>query len=366
VVAAQPVDSQTRSLRARFGIERLQERASSTALPERERAQARLSALGTPQALQHLNAALLRELPRANKDAAELRTLIEALAPHANDPETRASLLRVLLGSAGNELRQMAALAIAAKRTPAALTALERALAADAQSAAFAKTALLAHPPGSSTLPASPDATPPQHQPVQARPAPAQPGQPKALPQQHTVAWKTLARDGHRMPTARLIEALTTAPETAPLAACHLAARDQPSQSTTLHALLDSPHTALRMRTVLGFGASRRKSATGVLLHAYRDRAWQVRWAALYALAQRTDAPSRRTLEQAASIEPNTEARNLARRLLTATARQRPPACPALLPLASLNTLDGDTPIANSGDLPEASRSLNGHSNPAR
>ncbi|HEX2879914.1 MAG TPA: hypothetical protein VHO25_10320, partial [Polyangiaceae bacterium] len=90
-----------RSLRDQFGSEQVGERANDASLAERQRAYERLAALGSPQALQQLNAALLRVLPRAKQNATELAGLVEALAPHAADPETQVSLLRVVLGSVG-------------------------------------------------------------------------------------------------------------------------------------------------------------------------------------------------------------------------------------------------------------------------
>lgn len=305
--------------------------------------------------MQQLNLALLRVLPHAKQSADELKGLIELLAPHARDPETQVSLLRVVLGSVGPqgepvdpELRQMAALAIAAQRDATAARSLRRALLADAESAQFATVALLAHPPRVAV-----------QRPLQ-RNEPTPPTVSK-MPnaEQHaknddTAARTEVKRNGERLTTARLIELIGTAPEAAPLAACQLAARDEPSQRATLQSLLRSPNQAVRVRALLGLGASPQHDATGLLLNAYRDSAWPVRWAALHALGQRRDAPSQRTLRRAANLEPNREARELAHALLADGPTTRQGACPALLPLASLNDAENQSAIAATRELPEA------------
>jgi hypothetical protein len=347
-----------RPLRDPFGVERLAERANGATLPERQQAQQRLAALGSPRAVQQLNVALLRLLPRAKQNSDELKGLLELLAPHARDPETQVSLLRVVLGSVGPqgepiepELRQMAALAIAAQRDATAVRSLRRALLADTASAQFATAALLAHPPRVAVqLPLQ--RSEPTTSTVSKVPNPQRPAKTR-----NTAARAEVAQSGPRLTTARLIELIGTSPAAAPLAACQLAARDEPNQRATLQALLRSPSQAVRVRTLMGLGASPHADATGILLNAYRDSQWQVRWAALYALGQRGDAPSLRALQRAAAIEPNREARDLARARLADGAATRRAACPVILPLASLNDAENDSAIAASSELPEAPRS---------
>jgi HEAT repeat protein len=377
IAHAQAPESAWRSLRAPFGVEQLVQQAGGASLAERQRAQQRLSALGSAQAVQQLNIALLRLLPGASKNTAELRGLILALAPHAADPETRTSLLRVVLGSTGPqaetidpELRQMAALAIAAQRTPAAVQALRHALLADRESAELASTALRAHPPkevgqllGAMHQRSGADHASGRDRPSDARPSDARPSdadktvtKTNQRTAQGQAAWDRVACEGERLPTAQLLGIVATAPEAAPLAVCQLAARDEPDQRSSLLSWLDSPQLAIRMRAALGLGASEHADATGLLLHAVDDSAWQVRWAALSSLAQRHDATSRRALQVATALEPNTEARTRARQLLAAGKFEPATQCPVRLPLPDLNAADA-TPIAVAGELPEARRS---------
>jgi HEAT repeat protein len=361
-----------RSLRSQFGIEQLSERTKAASLAERQRAYQRLAALGTPQSLQQLNAAVLRVLPRAKQNTAELVSLVEALAPHAGDSETQISLLRIVLGSVGPqgepvepELRQMAALAIAARRDAAAVRTLRRALSADTESARFAHEALLAHP-----------THPPAGQ--QVAPLPAVSKASQAAPSKPNAGAKTspigdartavtrarVAREMARLSTSQLLARLSTAPELAGLAACQLAARDEPLQRSTVKSLLGGTNPGVRLRVALGLGASPTADATGLLLQAYRDPVWQVRWAVLHALGQRRDGPSLRTLHRAATLEPKSEVRELARSLLAADTIAVRSTCPPELPLAALNEVDQESVVAAPNDLPEAAPVSKDRSNP--
>ncbi|HEX2881775.1 MAG TPA: HEAT repeat domain-containing protein, partial [Polyangiaceae bacterium] len=249
------------------------------------------------------------------------------------------------------ELRQTAALAIAAQRDAAAVRTLRRALLADDESSRLAHEALLAHPPQPGTAQRASDA-------ASIRSAKNPMATPKATSTPSSARMAAtrarVARDAKRMPTAQLLDLLSTAPQAAGLAACQLAARDELHQRDMLKSLLSGRHRALRLRVALGLGASPRTDATGLLLQTYRDSAWQVRWAVLHALGQRRDVPSLRTLQRAAILEPNREARDLARSLIAADAIAPRLACPALLPLAGLQEVDEETAVAAPNDLPEA------------
>jgi hypothetical protein len=367
VAQALAAPTPARSLRDWVGIEQLTERTNDPSLAERQLAYERLAASGSPQALYRLNTALLRVLPRARHNAAELTGLVEALAEHAKDPETRVSLLRVVLSSVGpqgepveSELRQMAALAIAARRDAAAVRALRHALLADDESAQFAREALLAHPP-------LPEAV--QHiAPLLARSAMSPAATSKTKTSQTGTAPKAatranIARQMASLTTSQLIARLSTDPQAAGLAACQLATRDEQAQRTTVEALLRSANRALRVRVALGLGASPRADATGLLLRAYRDPAWQVRWAVLHALGQRRDPPSLRTLRRAATLEPNREARDLARSLLALNVIAPRSACSAQLPLGELDEVETQTAVAAPNDLPEAGSATKDRSN---
>jgi hypothetical protein len=359
-----------RSLRDQFGVEQLSEQANDPSLARRQRAYERLAALGSPQALQRLNAALLKVLPRAKQNANEVAGLVEALAPHAGDADTQVSLLRVILGSVGPqgepiepELRQMAALAIAARRDAGAVRVLRRALLADTESARFAHDALLAHPPRPGTAHLLGGALPKQGaEGLVATPQASTAATGKAAT---AAARATVARQVERKATPQLLELLSTAPATAGLAACQLAMRDERQQRGTVQSLLNGPSRTLRLRVALGLGASPHADATGLLLQAYRDPVWQVRWAVLHALGQRRDVPSLRTLQRAATLEPNSEARDLARSLLAADAvAPGAVACPTQLPLTGLREIDEDTAVAAPNDLPEAATASKDRPNP--
>ena len=139
------------SLRDQFSTERASESLKSRSQSERLRAYARLSDIGTPHALQLLNATVFELLARADRKDEARRLLLE-LCRHADDSKTQISLLRVLLGSSDSEstdasLRATAALSLAAEGSDSALALLGRALHGEAGSSQLATQALLAHPP---------------------------------------------------------------------------------------------------------------------------------------------------------------------------------------------------------------------------
>lgn len=139
------------TLRAQFGIEYYRGLLDSPQASQRTLAHERLSALGSPRALQYLDDALLKLLARGGNDD-EARHIVVLLADHTDVPHTQSTLLRVLMGASGTRradvslpLRALAALALAADGN--AQGALIRALRSDADSARLASEALLAHPP---------------------------------------------------------------------------------------------------------------------------------------------------------------------------------------------------------------------------
>lgn len=115
------------------------------------------------------------------------------------------------------------------------------------------------------------------------------------------------------VPTATLVELLETVPAAAPLAARALAARGGADQEARIEELITSGDPVIRAHAALGLGASADPSAIGRLSEAYRFEADAlVRRAIVRALAQRPETSARRTLDLAARLDPDGDARRLA------------------------------------------------------
>ena len=120
---------------------------------ERLRGLLRLSALGTPRAVELL--ARASDPGGAARGAEEHLAAVRALAPHAKQPLARDALVRALssppveadAGPLSEWVQSAAALALAATQDPVALGALGRALRKPGHAAELTKDALLANPP---------------------------------------------------------------------------------------------------------------------------------------------------------------------------------------------------------------------------
>jgi cellulose synthase operon protein C len=130
-----------------------------------------------------------------------------------------------------------------------------------------------------------------------------------------------------RVPDAVLTELLETRGAAAHLAAYAIAARDSEATRPRLRELLASTDPLLRAHVALGLGASRQASAVGVLADGYRFEVEPaVRRAMITALASRKESARRRTLTLAADLDPDPEARRLARAALAGSGTERDPA----------------------------------------
>lgn len=126
---------------------------ASDASRERMRGLQRLSALGTPRAIELLARAL--DPGGAARGADEHLAAVRALAPHAKLPEARAALVRALssprvevdAGPLSEWVQAASALALAQTQDAVALAALGRALRKPGHAAELTKQALLANPP---------------------------------------------------------------------------------------------------------------------------------------------------------------------------------------------------------------------------
>ena len=151
--AREPQGAEPVSLLAKLGTPAAERLLASDASADRMRAFARLSALGSPRAVELLARAV--DPGGVARGAEEHLAAVRALAPYAKEPLARDALVRVLSSppvEAGNQplsewVRSAAALALARSRDPAALSALGRALRKPGHAAALAKLALADSPP---------------------------------------------------------------------------------------------------------------------------------------------------------------------------------------------------------------------------
>jgi cellulose synthase operon protein C len=141
------------SLLSELGAPAAERLLASEASRERLRGLQRLSALGTPRAVELLARAL--DPGGAARGAEEHLAAVRALAPHAKLPDARDALVRALssppveadAGPLSEWVQSAAALALAQTQDPAALSALGRALRKPGHAAELTKDALLANPP---------------------------------------------------------------------------------------------------------------------------------------------------------------------------------------------------------------------------
>jgi cellulose synthase operon protein C len=143
----------TPSLLTQLGAPAAERLLASEASRDRLRGLARLSALGTPRAVELLARAL--DPGGAARGAEEHLAAVRALAPHAKLPPARDALVRALssppveadAGPLSEWVQSAAALALAQTQDAAALSALGRALRKPGHAAELTRDALLANPP---------------------------------------------------------------------------------------------------------------------------------------------------------------------------------------------------------------------------
>lgn len=141
------------SLLEQLGAPAAERLLASDASRDRLRGLARLSALGTPRAVELLARAL--DPGGAARGAEEHLAAVRALAPHARLAPARDALVRALsspavesdAGPLSTWVQSAAALALARTQDPAALSALGRALRKPGRAAELTEDALLAYPP---------------------------------------------------------------------------------------------------------------------------------------------------------------------------------------------------------------------------
>lgn len=141
------------SLLTELGAPAAERLLASDASRDRLRGLARLSALGTPRAVELLARAL--DPGGAAHGAEEHLAAVRALAPHAHLAPARDALVRALssppvevdAGPLSEWVQSAAALALAKTQDPAALSALGRALRKPGHAAELTRDALLANPP---------------------------------------------------------------------------------------------------------------------------------------------------------------------------------------------------------------------------
>jgi hypothetical protein len=145
-----------------------------------------------------------------------------------------------------------------------------------------------------------------------------------------------------RVPSSVLEDLLEGSEAAAPLAARTLAARDSERFRSRVERLLGSADSRLRAHAASGLGLSRQPSAVGLLERVYVDEVDPVvRRAIVRALGVRSDPGRRRVLDLAAALDPDDEARTLARRALAGD-----PA-PAFTPGKASAWLTVESPRAN-------------------
>lgn len=151
--AAEPSKAKAPTLLTELGVQAGERLLASDQSRERQRGLARLSALGTPRAIELLARAL--DPGGAARGASEHLVAVRALAPHARSPLAREALVRAMssppaeadAGPLSDWVRGASALALAQTQEPLALAALARALSKPGRAAELAKDALLANPP---------------------------------------------------------------------------------------------------------------------------------------------------------------------------------------------------------------------------
>jgi hypothetical protein len=141
----------------------------------------------------------------------------------------------------------------------------------------------------------------------------------------------------------QVLEGLLESSEAAaPLAVRALAARDSERFRTRVERLLASPDAKLRAHAASGLALSNQPSAVGLLERVYLDEVDPaVRRAVVRALGLRTEPGRRRVLDLAAALEPDDEARALARRALAGKPT------PALEPGTAIAWFTVEAPGAN-------------------
>jgi hypothetical protein len=123
------------------------------------------------------------------------------------------------------------------------------------------------------------------------------------------------------VPTSVLVELLETSATSAPLAARALAARGGEDLEARIEELMGSGDAVIRAHAALGLGAGTDPRAVGRLADAYRfEPDPVVRRAIVRALGLRREPSRRRTLELAARLDPDRDARRLAELALRGTA----------------------------------------------
>jgi HEAT repeat protein len=128
-----------------------------------------------------------------------------------------------------------------------------------------------------------------------------------------------------QVPNQVLVELVETAGAATYAAAYALARRDSATLRPRLRELLASEDPVLRAHVALGLAASAESSAVGLLGDTYRiETDAGVRRAIVRALAARSEPGRRRTLLLAAALEPDDDARALARAALAGTALPEP------------------------------------------
>jgi cellulose synthase operon protein C len=145
--------SSSSSLLAQLGAPAAERLLASDASRDRLRGLARLSALGTPRAVELLARAL--DPGGAARGAQEHLAAVRALAPHARLAPARDALVRALsspavesdAGPLSEWVQSSAALALARTQDAAALSALGRALRKPGHAAELTRDALVAYPP---------------------------------------------------------------------------------------------------------------------------------------------------------------------------------------------------------------------------
>ncbi len=153
VTQAETARTRAPSLLTELGAAGAERLLGSESPRERLRALERLSALGTPRAVELLARAL--DPGGAARGAEEHLAAVRALAPHAALPLARDALVRALssppveadAGPLSEWVQSAAALALAKTQDSAALQALGRALRKPGQAAELSRDALLAFPP---------------------------------------------------------------------------------------------------------------------------------------------------------------------------------------------------------------------------
>lgn len=151
--AEAPRATASSSLLGQLGLPAAERLLASDSSQERLRGLSRLSALGSPRAVELLARAL--DPGGVARGAEEHLAAVRALAPHAKQPLARDALVRALssppvdadAGPLSEWVQSSAALALARSQDPAALSALGRSLRKPGRAAELTRQALVAYPP---------------------------------------------------------------------------------------------------------------------------------------------------------------------------------------------------------------------------